>query len=62
MLRFALIASFRIQGELFAPDDIPWDTMAFPTGKAALKHYLKCVKEGGVILPLQRVFREREPK
>ena len=51
-----------LQGALFHPDDIPWANMAFPTGKAALKHYLKCIKEGGVITPLQRVFREPEPK
>ncbi len=32
--------------ELFAPEDIPWDQLAFPVGITALKRYIKEMKTG----------------
>jgi hypothetical protein len=44
------------QTKLFRKEDIPWDLLAFATGKAALNHFFTC-KETGVFVPLQRTFR-----
>ena len=38
---------------LFAPEDIPWDEIAFPTVSKTLKHYLKDIETGD---PQLRVF------
>lgn len=50
------------QAALFDRAAIPWQELAFPTGRAALRHYFDCIDAGGIITPLQRIFRSTDPR
>ena len=44
------------QTRLFLEADVPWSEMAFPTGKAALRHHFKSLADPACVLPLQMDF------
>ena len=48
-----------LEAELFSPEEIPWDEIAFPSGMIALKQYLSQTAAGEDFVHSERAGRLR---
>ena len=52
-----------LESQLFSEEDIPWDSLAFPTIYKALKHYFRDRKMGSFPVRMEDIdaFRHHKP-